>query len=764
MKRITKLSLAALCAALPLSGLAADNWLPLRDTSLLVAPGGILDFSALAPARSAAAARLLVTPDGHFAPQGDQGAPQRFLMASLGFGVATGSFPNHTLADLYVQQARLRGYNMVRLEFVEDMLMHGRRGDFNFDPEQLDRFYYLLAALRKEGMYVVINGLSSDNGAYGDQADRGPDVHHAKLRVFYDAEAQAHWKKLIRLMLGANNPYTGASPLSDASLAGVILVNEGGLEYVTRNGAPDELRTVFSAWLKKKYGSNAALAQAWGGELAGGESVDAGNVALPKISAASGARMADAQRFFVDLQQDAVHWMQAYLAELGYHGLVTGYDNWISPAAQAARSQFDWIDMHEYFSLPSGFSAPGSSIGQDSMLAGGAKYITELAASRQLGKAYTVSEYGQVFWNRYRRESALAVPAYAALQGWDMIAQHSYDIVLSYGDTGNRKDKIYPFVVGTDPIGRATETLAALLFRRGDVAPARHRIGFKMDAPYVFEHSSFYGNLPGDFARLALVTGIGLDDQGRSTFRYDAQLAPGTNALKTAQGNTVTVDPGVMSKAGALATELAGRLGQKIDKSSVLVNQRYAARVEALRKAGLLDPANQTDPARGLYQSDTGQILLDSAQRRLSVVTPLTEAVVFDAPAPLKLSSLQVLEADGPALVSVSSMDEQPLRNSQRMLVILATDARNSGMRFADAAETTIADFGGRPVVLLARSVKLHLASSHAAQLKVYSANLRGQRMDSIPVTRDADGISFVLDTAKLSHGPTTYFEITTQD
>jgi hypothetical protein len=110
------------------------------------------------------------------------------------------------------------------------------------------------------------------------------------------------------------------------------------------------------------------------------------------------------------------------------------------------------------------------------MLAGGSKYLTTLAAARHYGKAYTVSEYGQVFWNKYRRESGLAIPAYAALQQWDMISQHSGAVTLSYSEAGGRKDRIFLFMVGPDLVARAGETPAAALFLRGDVARhAAHR-------------------------------------------------------------------------------------------------------------------------------------------------------------------------------------------------------------------------------------------------------------------------------------------------
>ncbi|TSA49459.1 MAG: hypothetical protein D4R48_03340, partial [Nitrosomonadales bacterium] len=745
------------------------NWLPVKDTSLIIEPSSILDFSGLVPQRKLDENHVAVTEDGHLALQGKTMQPQRFLMASLGFGAATGFFPDHALADLYARQLRMHGYNMARLDFAEATLMNNRKVDFDFDPEQQDRFYYLLAALKREGIYYVLNGLSSDNAAFGNVKERWIDQHHAKLRVYYDREAQEHWKKLMERMLALSNPYTGIATLQDPALAGLIMVNEGGLAFMTHTGVPAELRPLFADWLKKKYGSTPALAKAWKGELGAGESLEAKSVGFPKPDAWTSQRMSDAQQFFVDLEKTTADWMAQYLRQLGYKGLLTAYNNWLSPATHVSRGQFDWVDIHNYFFEPTAFTSPGSVMRQDSLLQDGAGYIRELASGRHIGKAYTVSEYGQVFWNKYRRESALAVPAYASFQNWDMICQHAGAIDLSYTAIGGRKDAIYPFVVGLDPIARATETLAALLYLRGDVAPARHMLGVKLNPQYVFNESAFLGNIPGDISRLALVAGIGLDWQGslERSGRYDAQIEPGNSKLKLSgvPANTQRKgEQGVAEKVDALARKYAGKLGPKISKTRFVVDERWSGRVAAMRKAGLLASDNLTDAEAGIYQTDTGQVVMDSQEKRLTVITPNTEAVVFDNPEPVSLNNLKLEQADGSALVSVSSMDGQPLPSSKRMLVVLATDARNSGMRFADAAETTLQDLGKKPVLIRTAVVRLRLKNQYGQQLKVFSNTLRGKRGDAIPVIQEADGISFVLDTNKLSHGPTTYFEITSQE
>ncbi|HEX8957361.1 MAG TPA: hypothetical protein VF798_13860 [Burkholderiaceae bacterium] len=736
----------------------SGNWQPVKDVSLAIDSGSILDFSNFLPPAKAITARLIVNSAGAFAAADKPQIPLRFLMASTGFGSATGGFPDHATTDTYVAQLRAHGYNMARVDFEEDTLMNGRKGDFDFNPEQFDRFHYLLAALKKQGIYYVLNGLSSNNGGFGNVNDRWNDHHHLKVGIYVDPDAQAHWKMLMDKMLNSPNSYSGVAPLADPAMAGLIMVNEGGLAFLSHGGIPDVLRQPFNDWLKKKYGSTATLAQQWKGELSSSESLDNGTVALPRQDSWNSHRMSDLQRFFFEMEKYTADWMTAYLRQIGYQGLVTAYDNWLSPAASFSRGQFQWVDLHNYYSEPTAFVDKGSKMPQDSMLAGGAKYIAELAANRHAGRAFTVSEYGQVFWNKYRRESALAVPAYAGFQNWNMISQHAYAIALSYANNGGRKDAIYPFMAGLDPIARADETLAALLYLRGDVAPARRNLGIKLTPEFVFDQNPMLGNIPFDITRMGLVSGIALDPLGKleTAGAYDAQIAPGSADVKVA-GKTVHGDEGLMSKAAKL---VGGNIGTQAGKVDAVAAGRFNGRVGALRTAGVLDADNPSAADRGYYQTDTGQIVLDTQRKRLTVVTPRTEAAVFDTLEPITLSNLKIDSADTPALVSVSAMDGNPLQTSKRMLVVLATDARNSNMQFADANETTLVALGKLPVLMQTAAVKLTLANANAAKLKVYSDTLAGKRGDQIAVQHDSGSITFTLDTSKLSHGPTTYFEI----
>ncbi|CAA9346138.1 MAG: GH148, partial [uncultured Microvirga sp.] len=502
-------------AAVP-APLAAE-WLTVPDESLVVARGSALDFSGLsAPGPAGVAGRVIVGASGalSFAQAPDRRA--RLNCASIAWSPATGGFPDHRTADLYAEQLRIHGYNLVRFHYVEATLMTDRKGDFDFDPEALDRFRYFLAALKRQGIYWVFDVLTSPNGARGDVfPHRWVEKHDLKLEVYVDDGARRHWRRLAETLLGAVNPHTGIRPLDDPALALVVLANENGLEFLsllqsrkTGQAYPDKLRPAFNAWLRKTYPNEGALKAAWGG-LETGESLGAGTVHFPRDRFDPGPRMRDKQRFFLDLEAETFGWMERELRSLGYRGLVTSYNNWGSTAADLTRGQLSVVARHGYFDEVLGYE-PGESITQRSSLDDEAGYVRSLAAARWLGRPFVVTEYGHPFWNRFRREAGLVLPAYAALQGWDFVCRHAEGAIdLSTRQSAPRKRQLTPYGIGLDPVARAGETLAALLFHRGDVAPARGVAAIPLGGERDLVDQG-QGDWPADLTTVGLMTKLGL--------------------------------------------------------------------------------------------------------------------------------------------------------------------------------------------------------------------------------------------------------------
>lgn len=765
--RFSALLLLMMCLCCDFA-MAEAPWVTVKDNSLEVEQGSVLDFSALLPPLSPTHERLALNAQGQWIKPSNPNQPLRFLIGSLGFGVNLGGMPDHALIDRYVKEYRMRGYQMVRLDFLESMLMEGRQRDFDYNPEQLDRFYYLVYALKQNGMYLILNGLSNGNGGYGNVSERWVSKKHLHAGIYFDAEKQAHWKKLTQTMYGQVNPYTKQTILQDPVLAGLILVNEGNLVFLNRQGVNPALQPHFANWLLQKYGSQAQLKQAWGNELSAEERIEKRNIAFPKPDAWTSKRMADTQAFFYETEKKTVAWMAGHMRSLGYQGLVSSYNLWHAPAAHASRGQLPWVDMHNYFAHPEYLPNGVMRVKQDSMLASSANYIRELAIARHWGKPFTVTEHGQVFWNPYRRENSLALPAYAALQGWNGICQHSGAVDLSYAPTVGRKQVIHPFSVGTDPIARVTETLAALLYLRGDVSPAKHSIDIRFSPKDAFEQSAHLGSMPADITQLSLLTGVGLSWQENAATstpsKQDAEMLIGGSEIRllnAASAKNTQTPTNFANKLDGWIQQYASNLVYPSKKIPQLASARFSSHVELLKQSGWFTSNNLTDASQQVYHSDTNELLLEAAQKRMSVVTPNTEAIVFSQPLPQSLNQLSVLSAERGALVAVSAIDKQPLARSQRMLLVLATDARNSEMQFTDATASTLLNLGKPPVLLQANKVKIALKNSNKHNLKVYALNLRGQRMDAINLKQTETSIEFELDIRQLKHGATTYFEIT---
>jgi hypothetical protein len=278
--------------------------------------------------------------------------------------------------------------------------------------------------------------------------------------------------------------------------------------------------------------------------------------------------------------------------------------------------------------------------------------------------------------------------------------------VLRYGEDVPHKRRMLPYAIALDPVARAGETLAALLFRRGDVAPSGVSIA------------------------LAIEGAGGLTDRigERESDAVAGLVALGAIGLAEGEGEVPAARDGI---------GLAALLAQ-------------------LAAGGVLDPGAAAAAGQGTYLSDTGQIRLVPGAGLLQVVTPRTVASAFERlEGDLTLGPAVLHASDGPALFALSALDGAALAESRRILVILATDARNSGMAFTDDTAREIVDFGHLPVLIRQGSVTFGLDGADAWTLA--PVGLDGAVG---PVLASGTGrIELRLDNGAPA-GPTTYFVI----
>lgn len=714
------------------AAVASAQWQPVRERTLEVAKGSVLDFSGLFPSGPAGSKGLIqVDTHGHL-QFSNEAAPQRFLCASMVPSEPNGGMPDKGEADRWVEQLRRTGYNLVRLHFIDAILMTGREGDFDFDPVALDRLHYLMARLKAAGIYWIVDGMTSDNGAYGNVLPhRWVNRHGLKERLFHDPAALDHWKRLVTSLWGRTNPYTGMAPLHDPAALGMILVNEGGIGFLaTLEGRyPQALQVQFGEWLATRYPDGGSR-----GKLGGGGY----DVSVPEEIRGTGRLSRDFAAFIADRERALFAEMDAHVRSRGFKGLTTAYDNFGFYHADVARGATDWIDMHAYQSSPSRFAETGSSLAQSSIFDNTGRYGRELTNARQWGKPFTVTEYGQPFWNQWRHETTAWIPAMAAFQDWDAICQFAeLPVLLEYAESGPpRRRAIYPFAVGGDPVTRGGERLAALLFLRADVAPSRVRVKLGLDPEQVLADGNAWEQVPENLSRLALVAATGLD---------------------------LSTNPAGFMGDQAIHFPLDSRPGNWVEKAANEALKRGVLLghdpVERLKAARLLPRSNRTDLSKGLFESDTGQILFDTSRKTLSIVTDRTVAFTRRSGS-ASGGGVELSGLSGPATVAVGAVDDQVLGRSRRLLVWVLTDAMNTGMEFVDPGRTTLKALGRFPPRIRAVTGQLAIRHREAQTLKVWAVDQAGRRVAAMPARAQGGFLRFAIDNMVPGHGPVTYFEV----
>lgn len=169
--------------------------------------------------------RLIVNPDGHIALQSNPSIPYRLLCGTIG------NIPDNATADKMAVQLRRHGYNCVRFHFLDIALMEGQLQDFEYRQDILDRFRYYMAALKQNGIYWIVDGLTSNGGALGGIKDRWGTEGRLKLKTHLENAAFGHWLRFQVDIFGTVNPYTGLVPFEDPAMAVVVPFNENGLVF-----------------------------------------------------------------------------------------------------------------------------------------------------------------------------------------------------------------------------------------------------------------------------------------------------------------------------------------------------------------------------------------------------------------------------------------------------------------------------------------------------------------------------------------------------
>ncbi len=733
---------------------SGDEWKAIDLGSLYVKEGSALDQSGIKTISgmsnvglSGRMPRLTIGPTGGIVAEGSPGTNLRLHGTGTNtpwiFGRATKDPDWKSKWDIEADTARRQGYNLIRL-WTDSIYQE----DMNIAADHLDKFDYFVSAFAKRGIYTFLTV-----GSYGLYLrdpwtpPKNGERRDYCIRMFLgDEQIRRAWKYGVETLMSHVNAYSGIAWKDDTSIACIELFNEQEMGYYhAKSGfAPQtrlELDTKYRDWLKIKYKTADALMKAWGRKnIASFEDATA-----PESLPAGGSQSDnDYILFFTDLSKQNAEWMRNTLRAAGYGGMVAQYNisHWFG--GQEARWEESQVSIANcYFSHPTKFDEPGSKCEQDSSISTGAGpgYWRGSASTRLSGRPFIQTEFNHAFWNPYQHEGGLLFGAYSALQGFDGLMIHG-DPVFSYASPPG----LAAFAVGISPVARANEFLLACLYLRGDVRKSEHRVEIQVPEEWMKTDCNGGRSVSEAQEKLALITGLSI------SFPW-AKCAEGV-------GKSPEADL-VMPPFGGSEFKTSGG-GWALNASSTGVQDTkfsLDATIAGMKEKGIIPKYNISDPAKGVFQSDTGEITMRTRENMLKVATSRSEAVSLEKNKGEHVGLLDVVSTSVPALVAACAVDNEPLSDSKRIVLIYSTCAVNSGMELS-GDRTTLIKRGKLPVLIRTGKLEATLKNSNASKMSFYALGIDGSRREKLPLEFKDGIMGLSVDTLSLKDGPATFFEL----
>ena len=189
---------------------------------------GPTDMRFLNAGPAGAHGRVVAKEDGHLYTEEGR---IRFFAVNLCF---KGAVPSKEDAPHIAARMAKFGINLVRFHHIDNArsgLLPSQEDSRIMDAEVLDRIHFLIAELKKQGIYTNLNLLVSRRFRAGDGV--GPihtvkgKMHHL-IGMWHDGAFQLQ-TDYAKALLTAENPYTGLSLAADPAVAFVEVLNENGL-------------------------------------------------------------------------------------------------------------------------------------------------------------------------------------------------------------------------------------------------------------------------------------------------------------------------------------------------------------------------------------------------------------------------------------------------------------------------------------------------------------------------------------------------------
>ena len=677
------------------------------------------DVSFLLDAPAGKAGRVSVK-DGHLAyPDG-----RRFRIWGIN-ATAAATVPAKENAARIAGQLARRGINCVRFHFLDRVapagLIAANRDDTReLDAAQLDRLDWFIAELKRRGIYADLNLNVGRSYKPGDGVKDHELLGFAKAVTFFDPRLLELQRDYARRLLAHRNAYTGSTYAREPAVIVVEFLNENSLVEAWMDGRlrgkntrrnpgtwsdipasyAADLTEQFNAWLQTHF--SAGTLQQWRAREQLAAEAPIPRLTPDQFAKASAERFHAEAEFYLDVERRFYQAMAEFLRkDVGVEALLIGNsDHGHSRTGYpqlAGTSLLDVVDSHVYWQHPS--------------------YQTDPATGRQTG--FTIGNTPMVDGPLNSTVVQLSRSAFAgkpftvsevnhpypneyACEGIPILAAYAalqdWDGIfwysLAHQDVATLEPKVAGhFDLAMDPVKMNQLPAGALLFLRGDVRPAVRTV-------------------VRSYTREQVRESIRLPTSERPYFTrgFPARLA--------------------------------------------LV---HGSRIGSLE--GPATGAFERDD-RPRLQSDTGELIWQADEPAHGLVTVDTKAsqaaIGFIGRGRVHLTNLAV-DAETPfCAVTLSSLEDRPIAQADRLLVTATARMANAGQQW-NGKRTTLEQRGGAPTRIEPVVATLRLRGLAGAR-EMFISPLDGAgaaRASATPATRGADGWVLPLN------APTTSYLVT---
>lgn len=372
------------------------------------------------------------------------------------------------------------GVNCVRLHFLDLAAPRGiidrtREDSRGFDAQQLDRLDFLVAELKKRGIYVDLNLNVGRSYKAGDGVQDYAKIQWAKGLTLFDPRLIELEKEYAGQILTHLNPYTKSEYRNEPAVAIVEILNENGLWLGFRAPTPyydQELTDQYNAWLRQKLSAEELRKLREAAGVKGDAPIP--RLKGPEVAAAPPERFRAEMSFIMEKENSFYQDMSAYLKNtLGVKSPIIGTADHSHSSSSypmlASLSRLDIVDGHVYWQHPGARGILNTPMVNDPLNS----TIVQLSRTAIAGKPYTVSETNHPFPNEWGSEGIPIMAAYGSFQDWDAVILYTFEPKLAPDWKPYVGD---PFDISLDPVRMTQLASGALTFLRTDVRPARKTV------------------------------------------------------------------------------------------------------------------------------------------------------------------------------------------------------------------------------------------------------------------------------------------------